>query len=127
MLARREYSALELRQKLTLEVFEADDIEQTISLLIKQKHQSDVRFARDFVQMRFNQGKGKYLINQQLKQKGIEAFDFSDFDFFALSKSVKVKKYGKQNPKNYREKAKQMHFLQSRGFGFDEINYAFEA
>lgn len=126
MLARREHSVLELTQKLNDKDYAIDEIEQAISLLIEQKYQSNARFAAEFVQMRVNQGKGSRLISQQLKQKGIEDFDFKNFDFFALAKSVKIKKYGEMSAKNYQQKAKQMRFLQSRGFGFDEINYAFE-
>lgn len=126
MLVRREHSALELKQKLTAKGCQPEDIVQAIDLLIKQKYQDDARFAAEFVQMRVNQGKGSQLIRQQLQQKGIEDFLIEGFDFFELAKTIKIKKYGKQPPKNYADKAKQMRFLQSRGFGFDEISAAFQ-
>jgi regulatory protein len=49
------------------------------------------------------------------------------YDFFALAKEVRVSKYGKAPPSNYKEKSKQQRFLHSRGFGFDEINDSFES
>lgn len=122
MLAKREYSAFELRQKLTHKDYPEADIAQTISLLIAKDYQNDVRFAQAFIRMRFNQGKGSSLISQQLKQKRVENFDLSGFDFFALAKSVRAKKYGKETPKKPHEKAKQQRFLQSRGFEFEQIN-----
>ncbi len=122
MLARREHSYLELCQKLSN--YQRDEITQALDKLQVQNYQSDTRFATEFVQMRVNQGKGSVLIKQQLKQRGIEDFDFKNHDFFALAKSVRIRKYGEQAPKNYTNKAKQMRFLQSRGFGFDEINEA---
>jgi regulatory protein len=61
-----------------------------------------------------------------LKQRGIDNFDLSAYDFFALAKEVRVSKYGKAPPSNYKEKSKQQRFLHSRGFGFDEINDSFE-
>lgn len=127
MLAKREYSKHELQQKLNLKGYADDIIIQIINQLIKENYQSDVRFAQDFVQMRVNQGKGSVLICHQLKQKGIEQFDFSAFDFFQVARNVRVKKYGEKAPKNYQQKAKQMRFLQSRGFDFEQINQAFES
>jgi regulatory protein len=57
MLARREHSYWELTKKLAQQ-YQADDIEQALSKLQSQNYQSDQRFANEFIQMRFNQGKG---------------------------------------------------------------------
>lgn len=126
LLARREHSALELTQKLSTKGYAIEEIEPALAQLVQNNYQSDGRFADAFVLMRINQGKGSVLISQQLKQKGIEDFDLSAIDFFELAKSVRLRKYGEQLPKNYKEKAKQQRFLQSRGFGFDEIKFSFE-
>lgn len=126
LLAKREYSKLELIQKLTLKEYQPDDIDGVIAKLIEQDYQNDERFAKSFVKMRVNQGKGKLLISQQLKQKGINEFDFSKFNFNTLAKELRLRKYGETEPKNYTEKAKQMRFLQGRGFSFDEINATFK-
>jgi regulatory protein len=42
--------------------------------------------------MRFNQGKGPIKIATDLKQRGIDNFDLSAYDFFALAKEVRVSK-----------------------------------
>jgi regulatory protein len=125
MLVRREHSQLELRQKLQLKGFDSVTIANAINLLIEQSYQSDVRFAQDFIVMRFNQGKGPIKISGELKQRGIESFDLSAFDWFALARKIRVTKYGDDLPSDYKESAKQKRFLQSRGFGFDQINQAF--
>ncbi len=125
LLARREHSRLELRQKLQHKAFDDEIIEQALVLLGVQNYQSDERFSGEFVQMRFNQGKGSVRILADLKQRGIADFDLSAFDFYALAKRVRVQKYGELLPKNYVEKAKQQRFLQSRGFDFEAINRAF--
>lgn len=57
--------------------------------------------------MRFNQSKGPIKIAIDLKHRGIECFDLSEYDFFALTKQIRISKYGKEEPKNYKEKAKQ--------------------
>ena len=125
MLVRREHSQLELRQKLQLKDFDSALITCAIDLLIEQNYQSDKRFSEDFIVMRFNQGKGPIKVSAELKQRGIECFDLSVFDWFALAQSIRVTKYGEDLPSDYKEIAKQKRFLQSRGFGFDQINQAF--
>ena len=126
MLMRREHSKLELRQKLNLKDFDDVDINDSISLLAEQKYQSDERFSEAFILMRFNQGKGPIKISMELKSRGISEFDLTLFNWFELAKDVKYKKFGDSKFLDYEEKSKQKRFLQSRGFGFDEINQAFQ-
>ena len=126
MLMRREHSKLELRQKLNLKDFDDADINDSISLLVEQKYQSDERFSEAFILMRFNQGKGPIKISMELKSRGISEFDLTLFNWFELAKDVKYKKFGDSKFLDYEEKSKQKRFLQSRGFGFDEINQAFQ-
>lgn len=124
-MAQREYSALELTKKLSTKGYAIEEIEPVLVQLAQNNYQSDERFSKAFVLMRTNQGKGDVLISQQLKQKGIEDFDLSTIDFFELAKRVRLKKYGEQLPKDYKEKAKQQRFLQSRGFDLEQINQVF--
>ncbi len=125
MLVRREHSVFELTQKLSAKEFDLADIDKSINLLIEQNYQSDERFAAEFIQMRFNQGKGPVKISMDLKQRGIKDFDLSEFDFYTLAKKIRTAKFGTQTPTDYKEKAKQQRFLQSRGFEFDQINQSF--
>jgi len=125
MLMRREHSKLELRQKLNLKDFDDEVINDVISLLVEQEYQSDERFSEAFIVMRFNQGKGPIKISMELKSRGISKFDLTLFNWFELAKDVKYKKFGDNKFLDYKEKSKQKRFLQSRGFGFDEINQAF--
>ncbi|MFP6776618.1 MAG: regulatory protein RecX [PS1 clade bacterium] len=125
LLVRREHSTLELRQKLAAKGFDIELIDFSICKLIEHNQQSDKRFAEDFIRMRFNQGKGPVKISLELKQKGIQSFSFSGFDFFSLANKVRQKKFGTKIPNNYNDEAKQKRFLQSRGFNFDQIDSAF--
>jgi len=125
MLARREHSVFELTQKLTTKEFNSTDIERAVDLLIEQNYQSDERFASEFIQMRFNQGKGPIKISVDLKQRGINHFDLSMYDFYTLAQQIRVTKFGDEIPSDYKEQAKQKRFLQSRGFDFEQINQAF--
>ena len=125
MLMRREHSKLELFKKLQLKGYDDDVINSSISKLVEQNYQSDDRFAEDFIQMRFNQGKGPVKIALELKMRGINTFDLSTFDWFQLAKEIRQKKFGDASSLDYKETAQQKRFLQSRGFNLDQINQAF--
>ncbi len=126
LLVRREHSVVELTQKLSAKGFEPADIDASIAKLIAQNQQSDARFAADFIQMRVNQGKGSVKISAELTQRGIAQFDLSEYDFYALARQIRQRKFGCDVPSDFKQQAKQKRFLQSRGFSFDHINASFE-
>ena len=125
MLMRREHSRLELSQKLQTKGFDVDVVNDSISKLVEQYYQSDDRFSEEFIQMRFNQGKGPVKIASELKMRGINTFDLSVFDWFQLAKEIRQRKFGDLSSLDFKETAKQKRFLQSRGFTLDQINQAF--
>ena len=125
MLMRREHSRLELFQKLQTKGFDVDVVNNSISKLVEQNYQSDDRFSEEFIQMRFNQGKGPVKISSELKMRGINTFDLSVFDWFQLAKEIRQRKFGDFSSLDFKETAKQKRFLQSRGFTLDQINQAF--
>ena len=125
MLMRREHSQLELFKKLQLKDFDDAIINSSISLLAEQNFQSDERFSEAFILMRYNQGKGPLKIEFELKGRGINKFNLTAFDWSKLAKEVRIKKFGNSISLDFKDQAKQKRFLQSRGFGFDEINQAF--
>jgi regulatory protein len=125
MLMRREHSRLELFQKLQTKGFDVDVVNNSISKLVGQNYQSDDRFSEEFIQMRFNQGKGPVKIASELKMRGINTFDLSVFDWFQLAKEIRQRKFGDLSSLDFKETAKQKRFLQSRGFTLDQINQAF--
>ena len=125
MLMRRDHSRLELFQKLQAKGFDVDVVNDSISKLVDQNYQSDDRFSEEFIQMRFNQGKGPVKIASELKIRGINTFDLSVFDWFQLAKEIRQRKFGDLSSLDFKETAKQKRFLQSRGFTLDQINQAF--
>ncbi len=124
LLTIREHSKLELINKLVSKDYQKEQILVVIAELQKQNLQNDNRFSEVLIRSRFNQGKGSLFIKQQLKQHNIDNYNLDNYDFCQLAFDVRVKKYGNKAVINYQEKAKQMRFLQSRGFSFDEINFA---
>jgi len=130
-LARREYGQAELIKKLADKGYIRKIVEAVVVTLTSERLQSDDRFAEAFVQSRINQGKGPVRIRLDLSQRGISdavtemAIDESAADWHGLALNVRLRKFGVGEPADFKAKAKQMRFLQYRGFEQDHIQSAF--
>ena len=130
-LARREYGQTELIRKLADKGFDRDVAAEAVTRLTEDDLQSDERFSESFVQSRINQGKGPVRIRLDLGQKGISdstieiALEEAAADWRALAREQRIKKFGQDLPPDFKEKARQMRFLQYRGFEQDHIQSAF--
>ncbi|MDH3859297.1 MAG: recombination regulator RecX, partial [Gammaproteobacteria bacterium] len=71
LLARREHSEHELRQKLKARGHDADAIDEVLQGLKQDHLLSDARFTEAYVSHRFNAGVGPLKIRYELRQKGI--------------------------------------------------------
>lgn len=133
-LAMREHSIKELKEKLGRKYAAWPSLlDSVINELVEQNLQSDERFTMAFVAMRQRQGKGSQLIRFELRERGIDsklvAFYVSETDHVwnALASDVRRKRFGDGQPKDQRERARQMRFLHARGFSSSHIKYAFNA
>ena len=130
-LARRVYGRAELARKLADKGYRRSVVEDELAKLSEEGLQSDTRFAESFVQSRINQGKGPVRIRVDLGQRGIRdgiidgALESASCDWYELARQERVKKFGDEVPGEFREKARQMRFLQYRGFEQDHIQSAF--
>jgi len=133
LLARREYARAELDQRLTRRGMPAELVAAVLDDLVADKLLSDARFAASFVTARSNKGQGPLRIRRDLEQRGVtgELIDGAllqaDVDWGRLAVSVRRKRFGPGVPGEYREKARQMRFLQYRGFDTDDIRRAVAA
>ncbi len=131
LLALREHSARELKDKLGRKFDSAELIDAAIAGLIEQGLQSDERFTQAFVAMRQRQGKGSLIIRMELREKGVASeliahfVDDSDALWFELARDAWHKKFRGALPSDPRERAKQMRFLQTRGFSGRHIQSVF--
>ena len=129
-LARREHGFDELVDKLCDRGFEPEVVVAELSRLREEGLQSDRRFAEAFVSSRFRQGKGPQRIRAELRAKRLgdalvdAALRESEFDWGALARDVRVRKYGEAVPETFELKAKQMRFLTYRGFSQEQISVA---
>ena len=132
-LARREHGRVELRNKLTKFGFDAEISEAAIDRLIDDGLQSDQRFAEAFIRSRINQGKGPARIRADLRERGLsdglieDGLSEAEQNWFELAHEVHAKKFGAGPARDFKEKARQMRFLQSRGFDQEHIQAAVSA
>jgi regulatory protein len=130
-LARREYGQTELINKLADKGYVRRLVEQAVTTLAEESLQCDDRFAESFVQSRINQGKGPVRIRLDLGKRGISdalsevAIEQCAADWHDLAREVRARKFGDGEPADFKAKAKQMRFLQYRGFEQDHIQSAF--
>lgn len=132
-LARREYSRAELAAKLQHHVKAGDDFEQLqpadldalLDDLTANGLLSDARAATQLLHAKRSRF-GVQRITQALRQKGIaedligEVLPGLKETELDTARNVWQKKFGAL-PQDGKEKARQVRFLQSRGFGFDVI------
>lgn len=129
-LARREYGQSELIKKLSDKGYVCRMVELGVIQLTEEGLQCDQRFSESFVQSRINQGKGPVRIRLDLAQKGVSqsviefAIEAAAADWFGLARDVRQRKFGEEQPADFAVKAKQMRFLQYRGFEQDHVQAA---
>lgn len=127
MLARREHSRRELVGKLASRQFSEETIKQVLDALTDEGLQSDARFAEAFVRSRAEKGQGPVRIQTELRERGIDGvlieavLDPRDPEWRARMESVRCKRFGPGAPADWPERAKQMRFLQYRGFGAEMV------
>ncbi len=130
LLARREHSAQELRQKLQSKGATLESIAPVLERLREEDWLNESRYAESFTRSRVTRGLGPYRIRRELQERGVGEGDieaamapFED-GWFELAIEVKEKKFGALREEDFRERAKQQRFLQYRGFTHEQIQVA---
>jgi len=145
-LSRREYGKAELKQKLLDKEQDPDKIDALLEEFESKGYQSDYRTTLMLIRESIRKGRGRGRIKQEFYRKKIampsnidelidmansESDEFSEFvddnsdslvegvDWLKLAVSARIKKYGDDIPTEQKEKAKQLRFLQYRGFNTD--------
>ena len=122
LLARREYARAELAARLLQRGANVDEVAQALDELERLGYLSDERYARMLVTQRAGRY-GKRAIAHALAQRGVttdvarEALDaLATGDEFAEATALWQRRFG-EPPADDRERAKQVRFLMSRGYG----------
>ncbi|KAF1006824.1 MAG: Regulatory protein RecX [Luteibacter sp.] len=121
LLARREHSRRELRQKLERGGFARDESTDTVEKLEGQGYQDDSRFAESLLRSRVGQGYGPARIRAELRSQGIadrevrELLENADVDWQELAADQLRRRYG-AGTSDLSERARRAQFLLRRGF-----------
>ena len=155
-LSRREYGKAELKQKLIDKEQDPEKIDALLDEFEEKGYQSDYRTTLMLIRENIRKGRGRGRIKQEFYRKKIampgnidelidmansESEEFREFvdpddslvegvDWLKLAVEARTKKYGDTIPVEQKEKAKQLRFLQYRGFKTDicfaALNYTVE-
>jgi len=125
LLARREHSLAELGRKLAAHVTPDDDLESLLEDLLRRKLLSDERYAESRVHSlsrKFGAARIAHELRAQGLDKGLaeQASGAARATEVERAREIWRRKF-RVAPKTREERARQMRFLQSRGFSFDAI------
>lgn len=124
-LARREYSRAELARKLGGGAESTADIDVVLDEFEASGWLSDERFAGGAARQRQGRYSQRYIL-EDLKSKGVagdtakEAVSALEQDDYATALALWRQRFGKP-PADQKEKARQVRFLQSRGFALQIV------
>jgi len=122
LLAAREHSRRELRQKLTQRDADPERLERVLDRLQQAGLQSDERFTESFIESRIRKGQGPVRIRLELRERGIgselaERFlEIYDGEWRDLLRQVHDARFGRGPVRESRELARRARFLEYRGF-----------
>lgn len=129
LLALREHSEKELREKLMQKGYSRDDVDSSLERLIKLGYLSDERFASSFIRSRLRKNpEGRTLLALRLKEKGCSKSVIDN----ALAESWDEEEYKEPLKKAYLKLLKKkdrnyaVQSLMKKGFSMREINEAEE-
>ena len=139
MLSRRDYSTSELQRRIERRIRETEKdsptapecLPQVIERLLESQFLDDSRTIYSFFRSYLNKSYGPLRIRQELRLKGFPSeiiervLEETDTDWYVLCQDLKEKKFGTAKPKDFKERAKQIRYLQYRGFTSDYINALF--
>lgn len=131
LLARREYSRAELKERMARRDYAPEHIEAVLDDLSERGLQSDERFAEMFVRSRILRRQGARRISMDLNMRGVEqhivqrVLAEADVDWFALACEALAARF-KAPADDFKAKARQQRFLASRGFDAAQCWHALE-
>lgn len=144
ILGQRDHSRAELARKLRQsaqraawvqkkepEIIPDDLLEQVLDWCQESGWLNDERFTERFIQSRSRKGLGSQRVRLELAQKGIDresidlAMEETEVDWAARAAQMAERKFGHPLPTEWKEKAKVLRYLQSKGFKSEDIQSVF--
>lgn len=128
LLARRDYTEHEIKRKLIFKGYTSTDVEMVVADLIQAGLVNNIRFAENYIYSRRRKGYGPIRISVELQNSGVsedviaELIKITDNAWFSEIRKVWQKYFKGKLPIDYKDRAKQMRFLQYRGFTREQID-----
>ncbi|MGK0673688.1 MAG: regulatory protein RecX [Halothiobacillaceae bacterium] len=122
LLARREYAAAELVRKLERRGLARTDARKVVAEMREAGWQSDARYAFEFAFAHAARGDGPLKIRAALLARGVgegeleKALASLEVDWLERARQVRAKRFGATRPSDLADQARQIRFLQTRGF-----------
>lgn len=132
LLARREHAPFELVRKLTQRGHDRAVAERIVDTLAAENLVSASRYAESVARARAQRGQGPQRIRAELSSVDVDDADIEaaleavDMDWYESARAVRHKRFGGGAPANRKEYARQMRFLQQRGFTSEQIRAALD-
>jgi regulatory protein len=132
LLARREHAQAEIKRKLHDRGYDRDTTGEVVDELTRQRLLSDDRFAEMFIRSRAERGQGPVRLRAELRQLQLPAEQVerhlvaAGLDWAELARSVRLRRFGSQPAHSLSERAKQVRFLQYRGFTAAHVRAAMD-
>lgn len=132
LLSRREHCYQELQQKLRKREYDHDEIDAVLQALIDDNLLNNARYTEAYVRHRGQKGYGPLRIAMELQERGIDSALIAEFvnndspHWNTIIEQVKQKKFADAVIEDFEDKAKQMRFLQYRGFTTQQIQFVID-
>ena len=130
LLARREYSRVELQIKLGQRGFDEHFVKLFLDDLENQNLLSDERFARSLISTRSRTGYGPNRISLELADRGVaediirDAMEQAEIDWNQCGVELAIKKFGIDRAQDFPDWARRARYLERRGFDLQSIQFA---
>ena len=132
LLARREHSRLELRQKLLQRGYPPELIDPVLNRLIEERLLDEARYAEIYACGRADKGYGPLRIARELRERGVPedrvaaALATLEDDWLPNLRELHRKRFKSRVPADAAGRIQQTRVLRQHGFTLDQIKHLFE-
>lgn len=125
LLARRDYGTVEMRAKLIGYALHDADADALILELVEMGYISDEKVSQSVLNSQLQCGKGLARIKQEFAKKGLALEhvegQLGEVDWLRAAYDLKVRRFGEVVETDPKKQAKQVRFLQYRGYPLGDV------
>lgn len=130
-LTRRDYSQQEILLKLHAKGYACEQSAAVVAELAQAGYINESRFIENYIYWRRGKGYGPLRISMELQARGIaadviaERLEITDNAWFTEARRVWQKHFKGKLPNDFKDRARQMRFMQYRGYTREHIDSVF--